>query len=153
MAKKRIDNRQFRGRRRNQDTPEATREDIAALMERFNVPAERLRVRNWPLFARALAREARRYALPIPHWLNYPKPATALRAVKRRPPHSASTDLSSVTTTRIRKLPSTGRGIIIVGVGTSNLIGKWKAHLDAQRAKTEPTAPKPSEPPSKDTRR
>jgi hypothetical protein len=40
-----------------------------------------------------------------------------------------------------------GAGVIIVGTGTANLIGRWKARLDAQRTNTPSPRPASDPPP------
>jgi hypothetical protein len=127
---------------------DATCEDITALIQRFDVPMERGTVPDWPGFARALAYEARRHRLPMPHWLamfgGYPEPPVPLRVL---PGGAAGSEDTTTPAHRSRIVPRSGKGggVIIVGTGTANLIGKWKAHLDAQakktQAKTAPTDP------------
>ncbi len=64
---------------------DATRQDVLALIERFNVPMERGAVAGWHAFARALAYEARRHRLSLPFWLarfaGYPEPPVPLRVL------------------------------------------------------------------------
>lgn len=133
----------------NHDAPDATREDIAALIERFNFPLERGAVADWPGFARALARETRRYRLPMPFWLarfaGYAEPPVPLRVVT-----GGASEREKATAhgrlLRITHEAKEGGGIIITG--TNNLIGKWKAHLDAQATKSATSPPPESGPPS-----
>lgn len=133
----------------NHDAPDATREDIEALIERFNFPLERGAVADWPGFARSLAYEVRRYRLPMPHWLaafaGYPEPPVPLRVLPGGAPRreDASTHARLLRITHEAKKSG---GIIITG--TNNLIAKWKAHLDAQVTKTATSPPPESGPPS-----
>jgi hypothetical protein len=127
---------------------DATRQDVLALIERFDVPMERGAVPDWPGLARSLAHEARRYRLPLPFWLarfaGYPEPPVPLQVL---PGGAVGNENTPTPAPRSRIVPRSGEGggVIIVGTGAANLIGKWKAHLDAQ-AKKRPVKTAPTDP-------
>ena len=53
--------------RKKQPIPDASREDIAQLLEQYQTP--QLRPKNWPTFRATLIEAAKRYGLTLPPYL------------------------------------------------------------------------------------
>lgn len=75
-----------RRRSGNGTCPQATPEDVRALIAQFAYPHNRVEVDDFAALARALVREARRFAVPIPPWLamvaGFREPPAALRCIR-----------------------------------------------------------------------